>query len=122
MKIITRLNILVLLVAVSSLSCEKEKLNTSQCGCDSETIEIFENTEGTIMLFDSVYYIQLHLPTNEVGVVPCDEWSDDLKVKGLEIEFSGELKKGCPSGKPNTKVFSPNPVKVNYISKKNEKK
>lgn len=119
MKNLTKLLFLGGVIVLTALSCEKEEADFNQCGCESETIEVYENVSGTVRFRDSIYSIKLH-SANKRGVLPCEEWSDEFKVVGLEVILSGELKKICPTGKPNTKVSTPHPITIKKISIKNK--
>ena len=118
MKYIQTMLVLCGVLILASYSC-KEEVDTP-CGCDSPTIQSLENVAGTVwshdMDDDTVYYIDLQVPSSGlVRIKPCDELSEGFKKENLKVVVSGELKKMCPTGTPNTFVIDGHPFKINNI-------
>jgi hypothetical protein len=109
MKSIYRMLILIGILSFTSFSCIEDIEQGSDCGCDSETIESYQNVEGTISRVDTIYYIKLNLPENRIGVKPCTGLNDEYKFEGLKVKLSGKLNKICPADNPTKRVFATHP-------------
>lgn len=117
MKHLTKTLFLCGIPLITSFGCKEEANPNIPCGCESETLERYENVRGTVYQFDTLYFIQMHLPDNTINIAPCDGLNDEMNKEGLEVILSGELKKPCPNplGTPNTKVSSPYPFALESI-------
>lgn len=105
---------------ITSFGCKEEANPTIPCGCDSKTIEYYENMDGTVMRFDTLYYIEIDLPDNQISIQPCEGLTNELKEEGLKVTLSGELKQSCP-GNSDTFIFIPFPFIVeNILTSKSE--
>lgn len=98
-----------------SFSCKEEANPNIPCGCDSETIENYENVGGTVMRFDTLYYIEIDLPDNQISIQPCEGLIKELRNEGLKVTLSGELKQSCP-GNSDTFIFIPFPFIIENIT------
>ncbi|MGJ3234979.1 hypothetical protein [Marivirga sp.] len=119
MKSIYRMLFFIGILCFTSFSCKEDTAEVEDCGCDSETIEIYENVRGTISRFKDMYYITLNLEDNKLSLQPCEELNTSLKNVGLEITFSGEMKKRCTL-ESGSFVFTPFPFIIKNISESNQ--
>lgn len=57
---------------ITSFGCKEEANLNTPCGCESQTIEQYQNVAGTVLRFDTLYYIKLQVPDGLIGVGPCE--------------------------------------------------
>lgn len=98
MKHLKQLSLLFGIPLPISCSCREDTNLDLLCGCESPTIEYYENVQGKIKTFETLYYIQLNIGDGTIGVEPCEGLADEFKNEDLEVIVNGELKQFCTLG------------------------
>lgn len=114
---------LLIIISTTGSSCKKTKqTNCDFDGCDSRrtTIVTANNWSGQLGYFNELrrWAINYHVPNtidSTLTCIICYDIPDSLKQIGKVVIFSGDIKDGCGSPKPELHgqgIFYINPTKL----------
>ena len=124
MKTIYFLSLSILLIlTITNSSCKKnKKINCDLEACDSRRITIItaNNWSGQLGYFNDLrkWAINYHVPNtidSTLTCIICVDIADSLKQLGKTVTFSGDIKDGCGSPKPDLHgqgIYYINPTKL----------
>ncbi|MEO5890207.1 MAG: hypothetical protein ABIQ31_08140 [Ferruginibacter sp.] len=112
---------LAIVLVISLASCNKHKASTDElCGVNRATVLVADDFTGQLAYNTEMgkWVINVAIPGTYDGLrtcIVCDDIADELKVQGLIVVFSGDLKESNGYQRPQLggqEIYYVNPTKL----------